>query len=114
MKRWKGLSLFIWWLHLHKHKSRIWIDAQNEHVVDESPFIHDIHPNAGTVTGHQQTAQEHWAAQHVNPNSPPINIFDPFASELDWRTAKWFLEDGSSKSASDRLLKIDGVCLLFI
>ncbi|KAH8094594.1 hypothetical protein DFH11DRAFT_1555464 [Phellopilus nigrolimitatus] len=76
--------------------------------IDESPFIHDIHPNAGTVTGHQQTAQERWAAQHVNPNSPPINIFDPFTSELDWRTAKWFLEDGSSKSASDRLLQIDG------
>lgn len=77
--------------------------------IDGSPFIHDVHPLAGNVYGHTPTFQEQWAAELTRPNMIPTNDFAPFTSSLDWKTAKWLMEDSSSKSASDRLLQIDGV-----
>ncbi|TFK46455.1 hypothetical protein OE88DRAFT_1638237 [Heliocybe sulcata] len=37
------------------------------------------------------------------------NPFFPFASELDWRVAKWAIEEGPGQSAFDRFLDIPGI-----
>lgn len=76
--------------------------------LDDSSIVHDRHPFAGKIIGHRPTALQFWAAESNNPNSNRANAFDPFESELDWQTAKWFVEDGPSKSALDRLLQVEG------
>lgn len=42
-----------------------------------------------------------------------VNVFAPFASEMDWRIAQWAKTRGPSASAFDELLVIDGVRILF-
>lgn len=37
------------------------------------------------------------------------NPFWPFASELDWRVARWVVTDSPGHKATDRLLEIPGV-----
>ncbi|KAI5117089.1 hypothetical protein M0805_000569 [Coniferiporia weirii] len=75
---------------------------------DETPTVCDIHPTAGKVVGHVQTAQEYRDAHPIDANSRPVNLYEPFTSELDWMVAKWLIQDSPGKSASDRLLKIPG------
>jgi len=40
------------------------------------------------------------------------NPFSPFASELDWRVAKWAIKEGIGHNSLDRLLGIPGVSFL--
>ena len=39
------------------------------------------------------------------------NSYAPFTSELDWRIAKWVVQDGPGHKAFDHLLSIPGVSL---
>jgi hypothetical protein len=39
-----------------------------------------------------------------------INPYAPFASELDWRVARWVVKDKIGNKAFDRFLEIPGVC----
>ena len=36
--------------------------------------------------------------------------FAPFAAELDWRVARWAVQEGISHKSFDRLMAILGVC----
>jgi hypothetical protein len=38
-----------------------------------------------------------------------VNKFAPFASELDWRVARWAVQEGIGHKSFDRLLAIPGV-----
>ena len=45
----------------------------------------------------------------------PEQEFAPFASELDWRVARWAVQEGIGHKSLDRLLSIPGVSFcLFI
>jgi hypothetical protein len=44
-------------------------------------------------------------------NEDPVNPYLPFASELDWRIARWIIKDGVGHKSLDRLLAIPGVCI---
>lgn len=74
--------------------------------VDDTSTVTDKHPTAGKIIGQKKDDGSRWAE---GQDTEGVNIFHPFVSELDWRVAKWFVDDGPGKSAIDRLMKIDGV-----
>lgn len=78
---------------------------------EEDNIPQDIHPTAGKIYRKDIPIQERWHEAITNPNAPNINIFNPFESEVDWRIAEWFVDEGPSMSANDRLLKIPEVSL---
>jgi len=41
-----------------------------------------------------------------------MDRFAPFASELDWKIAKWAVGEGIRHKSFDRLVGIPGVCLM--
>ena len=48
------------------------------------------------------------------PEEPGVekqNPYAPFASELDWRIARWAIKDNPGHKVFDRLLSIPGVSL---
>lgn len=79
---------------------------------DEPICVKDVHPTAGKVIETNEEIKKHWQPRTDNDGS--ANMFHPFVSELDWRVAEWFVEDGPGISALDRLLSIKGVCAPFI
>jgi hypothetical protein len=44
----------------------------------------------------------------------PVNPYKPFASELDWRIARWIIKDSVGHKSLDRLLAIPGVKTILI
>lgn len=49
------------------------------------------------------------ANEQYKSNSGASNIYAPFTSELDWRTAQWAKMRGPSSTAFSELLSIPGV-----
>ena len=47
-------------------------------------------------------------------DQPSINPYAPFASELEWRVARWAVKDGIGHKSLDRLLAIPGVRWFFL
>ena len=71
------------------------------------------------------TLHEKWRAMYgcedadgdtaIGEAALPEQEFAPFASELDWRVARWAVQEGIGHKSLDRLLSIPGVsCCLFI
>ncbi|KAJ3500836.1 hypothetical protein NLJ89_g9614 [Agrocybe chaxingu] len=93
---------------------------------DESR-IHINYKGAGTCIGKNATVYNRWKdffedqeTSFDEPNAfnivpedgegpPGSNPFAPFATEMDWRVAKWVVEDGIGHQSFDRLLQIPGL-----
>lgn len=79
------------------------------------------HQSAGKVIRMNPSLYEQWRELFQNDNmdvdhpssseSGSVNPYSPFASELDWRVARWAIKDGIGHKSFDRLLAIPGVCL---
>lgn len=89
---------------------------------DDSRVV-DVHPSAGYVIRMDDTLHNKWRStfgdvdvdddedvEMSNDFDQVSNPYMPFASELDWRIARWAVKDGPGQNAFDRLLKIPGVC----
>jgi hypothetical protein len=81
-----------------------WVIHMDErlHVRWQKLFLHDD----GKDTSPTSTS---------NPppdNNAELNPYAPFASELDWRIAKWVVKDKIGHKSFDRFLTIPGVCPL--
>ncbi|KAJ8695792.1 hypothetical protein PTI98_005719 [Pleurotus ostreatus] len=89
---------------------------------DSADSRHSIpHPDSAFVIATDKKLHAKWAAAFghtvdsegdvdmtsVDGDTP--NPYLPFASELDWQIAKWFVKEDPGHAAFDRLLKIPGV-----
>lgn len=92
---------------------------------DTDERVEDIDESAGKVIRMDATLQERWKrlfggmdmnAMDVDMDEDPVvsNRWAPFASELDWRVAKWAVQEGVGHNAFDRLLAIPGVRTQFL
>ncbi|EPQ50210.1 hypothetical protein GLOTRDRAFT_50901 [Gloeophyllum trabeum ATCC 11539] len=50
--------------------------------------------------------EEEHASDHEDGANPNTNPFFPFSSEVDWRVARWAVEEGPGQKAFDRFLAI--------
>lgn len=81
----------------------------------------DEHPTAGHYIRMDQSLRQRWSSLfgHVPDSNEDVamdgsgsvdsNMYQPFASKLDWEIAQWMVKDGIGHSSFDRLLKIEGV-----
>ena len=88
---------------------------------DDDTRFEEEHGTAGKVIKMNSSLHEQWRAlfhhddnlddMDVDPSTSPTpeNIYSPFASELDWRVARWAVKDGIGHKSLDRLLAIPGV-----
>jgi hypothetical protein len=80
------------------------------------------HKSAGRVIKMDTSLTDRWRklfqnddmdidiADHLAHPSPATeNLYSPFASELDWRVARWAVKDGIGHNSLNRLLAIPGV-----
>ena len=102
---------------------------------DQDERVEEVHPLAGRVIRMEPTIVETWKSffgdsgggeggtsvtqeddqmdvdgddqirRSVNPDAK----WKPFASEMDWRVAKWFIHEDIGQNALDRFLSIPGV-----
>lgn len=98
----------------------------NPRVLDEddNSRFEEIHPTAGRVIRMSESLHKKWRRMFRETSGGSVdadgdvemdreqNQYAPFASELDWRVAKWAVEDGPGHNAFNRLLKIPGVRFL--
>jgi len=87
--------------------------------------VEEIHPTAGSIIRMDESLHRRWKKVFgefcsrdddngdIEMLGQEDNRFSPFASELDWRIARWVIKDGPGQNAFDRLLKIPGVCQQF-
>lgn len=87
---------------------------------DTDERVEDIDEMAGKVIRMDATLRDRWKrlfravdadAMEVDGDDDPVisNRWAPFASELDWRVAKWAVQEGAGHNSFDRLLAIPGV-----
>lgn len=97
---------------------------------DEDGRVVDEWTESGSVLRMDPTLHERWKAifqspsttqsdadgdvqMDSDPGTPQVNspntTFHPFASELDWRVANWFIHEGIGHGSWDRFLQIPGV-----
>ncbi|KAL0954320.1 hypothetical protein HGRIS_003318 [Hohenbuehelia grisea] len=93
---------------------------------DEDSRVYETNTKAGVVVAMNQSLHERWAAlfkaKQKAPDRPDRegdismeaessspSLYFPFASELDWRVADWFVKEDTGHSAFNRLLSIPGV-----
>ena len=101
---------------------------------DEDARVEDIHPTAGMVIRMDKHLHYRWQklfkCNEENQNNDQdvdmgdgartddeqssINPYAPFASELEWRVARWAVQDSIGHKSLDRLLAIPGVCYFFL
>ncbi|PPR02760.1 hypothetical protein CVT26_009432, partial [Gymnopilus dilepis] len=87
--------------------------VQRERVFDDrrDPVFTEWTENAGHVLRkvapprYMDLRDEEGDVQMTEADS----IFYPFTSELDWKVARWAIQDGPGQNAFDRLLEIPGV-----
>ena len=93
-------------------------------VLDEedNQLITDWNEKAGTVIRMDQRLHDRWKKLFLHKDDSDNNIsttsnqdmelnpYAPFASELDWRIAKWVVKDQIGHKSFDRFLAIPGVC----
>lgn len=92
---------------------------------EDDERVEEIHPLAGRVIAMNAELVAKWKLRcgenadtdgdvemgDVNENAP--NPYAPFASELDWKVARWAVKDSSGHNALNRLLEIPGVRFIF-
>ena len=85
---------------------------------DDDTIVTEEWVDAGQVIRMDHNLHHQWrqAFQHdaegdiqMGTPSEPLNSFHPFASELDWRVASWFVQDQPGHKVFDRFLAIPGV-----
>ena len=103
---------------------------------EENNIVEIEHPTAGQVIRMSQSLHTRWRQYFLGDGGPrdsvdsqgdvimgdgesrenlsPPNKFAPFASQMDWRIAKWAVMDGIGHKSMDRLLAIPGVSVLKI
>lgn len=88
---------------------------------DDDERVEEIHPLAGKVIAMNEDLVAKWRLRcggnadvdgdvemgDVDENAP--NPYAPFASELDWKVARWAVKDSPGHNALNRLLEIPGV-----
>lgn len=90
-------------------------ETEIDERVEEDPF-----PLAGTVIRMDQTLHDRWRqlfGENDEDGDTLMNDegqdsssrFTPFASEQDWRVARWAIQEGIGHKSLDRLLSIPGV-----
>lgn len=76
------------------------------------------HTTGGAVIRMDESLQARWRMVHnLDPvdipmdgsSTSPVNVYAPFASEMDWRVAEWVVKDNIGHNSFDRLLQIPGV-----
>lgn len=84
--------------------------------------VEEIHPTAGSIIRMDESLHRRWKKvfgefcsrdddnRDIEMLGQEDNPYSPFASELDWRIARWVIKDGPGQNSFDRLLKIPGVC----
>lgn len=94
---------------------------------DDDTRITVTHPTAGRAIRMDTGLHEQWKAifkesghddrETCDPGMQPesqadgVNPYAPFASELDFKVARWVIQDGIGHASLDRLLDIPGVRL---
>lgn len=95
---------------------------------DEDSRVEEIHLQAGRIIRMSDSLHEKYRRIFGASREMGLDVegdvdmdevegdhtYAPFASELDWRIAKWAVEDGPGHNAFNRLLDIPGVCYLII
>jgi len=65
-------------------------------------------------TLHDRWKQHFGSSSATEASSNQDNPYAPFASELDWRIARWVVKDGIGHKSFDRFLSIPGVCFYIV
>ena len=79
---------------------------------DDDQRVVQIDEEAGRIYRHNpppRPCQVDKDGDSLMDNSGERNPFFPFASELDWRVARWAVKDGPGHNAFNRVLEIPGV-----
>jgi len=101
---------------------------------EEDNLVEVEHPTAGQVIRMSESLHTRWRRYFLGDGAPrdsvdvqgdvimgdgerrenlsPANEFAPFASQMDWRIAKWAITEGIGHKSMDRLLAIPGVSIL--
>jgi hypothetical protein len=61
--------------------------------------------------GSMESEEDERVDSDVDMDDEQEDKFSPFASELDWRIAKWAVQEGIGHKSFDRLMSIPGVCI---
>lgn len=87
--------------------------------VGDLQMFEQEHPTAGHLICMDSSLRECWCVAHGIPFDVPMdgsgnssqtsNIYAPFASEMDWRIAEWFVKDNIGHNSFNQLLQIPGV-----
>jgi hypothetical protein len=99
----------------HRHRQRLLDDEDDSRV-------ESVHPTAGKVIRMKDTLHQVWRQRfksidgdgdvemgdEVTGITDP-NIYMPFASEMDWKIARWMVKENPGHGAFDCLLEIPGV-----
>ena len=92
---------------------------------DDNGHVYDEHAKAGVVLRMSHQLHERWASLFGTnlklagvddkmdgsgaPDLSGVEWYRPFASELDWKVAKWMVNEGIGHNAFNELLAIPGV-----
>jgi len=98
-----------------RQNKKFWVYALDE---EDDTRIKVLHKTAGKVIKMKSSLHEQWRMLFQNDHmdvdqlsSGSQNPYSPFASELDWRVARWAIKDGIGHKSLDRLLAIPGVSI---
>lgn len=81
------------------------------------------HQDGGAVIRMDDSLHARWRVAHSLPledipmdgSTEPVNIYSPFASEMDWRVAEWVVKEDVGHNSFNRFLQIPGVsCYSFL
>lgn len=75
------------------------------------------HESGGAVIRMDASLHARWCLAHNLPSEDipmdgstgPVNIYAPFASEMDWRVAEWVVKEDVGHNSFNRFLHIPGV-----
>jgi hypothetical protein len=82
--------------------------ANAEQAFNKPPTVKHVYAGAGTMLGYDPDAyQKYYEAKCADPST---NVFEPFASKLDWEFAQWVKTSAVGDTALTNLLKIPQVC----
>lgn len=79
------------------------------------------HQDGGAIIRMDDSLHTRWRLAHNLPledvpmdgSTGPVNIYAPFASEMDWRVAEWVVKEDVGHNSFNRFLQIPGVSTWF-
>lgn len=92
---------------------------------DDDERVTDVHSTAGRVIRMDDTLHQKWEKFFGKDKDGDGDVdmeggereevdYTPFASEMDWRIARWVVKENPGHKAFDRLLAIPGVSILLL